>query len=61
MNKNITFEEAIKRLEEITNLLESGEKSLEKSMELYQEGAKLSEFCSKALKEAEQKITIIDV
>ena len=50
----------MKRLEEITSLLESGNLSLDDSIKLYEEGAKLSVFCDKKLKEAQLKITQLD-
>jgi len=56
----ITFESAIKRLEEIVNLLESGDYPLEDSVKLYDEGLKLSSECSKKLKNARQKVTDIE-
>lgn len=52
----ITFEQAIKELEEITNKLESGELSLDESMKLYEKGVKLSDKCAKQLNDAELKI-----
>ena len=52
----MTYEQAIKRLEEIVTMLEEGTLSLEESLKLYEEGAKLSEFCHKTLKDARQKI-----
>ena len=55
MKKEMTFEEAMTRLEEISRAMQDGT-SLEKSIELYEEGAKLAAFCSKALKNAEQKL-----
>ena len=55
-----TFETAMKRLEDITSLLESGNLSLDDSIKLYEEGAKLSVFCDKKLKEAQLKITQLD-
>ena len=54
---NMTYEQAIKRLEEIVLLLESGEISLDESIKLYEESAKLSSFCSELLNKAELKIT----
>ena len=54
---NMTYEQAIKRLEEIVSLLESGEISLDESIKLYEESAKLSSFCSELLNKAELKIT----
>jgi len=52
-----SFEEAIKRLEDIVEQLESPELPLEKSIELFEEGMKLSQFCNSKLNEAEKKIT----
>lgn len=57
MSEELTYEKAINRLEEIVNLLEKNEVSLDESMELFEEGTKLTAFCSKKLKSAEQKIT----
>lgn len=56
-NNEMTYESAIKRLEEIVNTLEKNEVSLDESMSLFEEGTKLTALCSKKLKEAEQKIT----
>ena len=55
----MTFEQAMKRLEEIVTQLESGEAPLDKSMALFEEGTKLSAFLSKTLDEAEQKVLMI--
>ena len=51
-----TFESQMARLEEIVRLLERGEAPLNESMKLFEEGTKLTAYCSKALKTAEQKI-----
>lgn len=56
----MTYEQAIKRLEEIVIKLEEGTLSLEESLKLYEEGASLSEFCHKTLKEARQKISSLN-
>ncbi|MFQ5499980.1 MAG: exodeoxyribonuclease VII small subunit [Candidatus Zixiibacteriota bacterium] len=53
------FETAVSRLEEITDLLESGEETLEKSIELYSEGLQIAAYCDKTLSSAEQKIKLI--
>ncbi|MCX7875954.1 MAG: exodeoxyribonuclease VII small subunit [Melioribacteraceae bacterium] len=55
--KENNFENSLKRLEEITQLLESGEVSLEDSINLYEEGIILAKNCYSLLKEAEIKIT----
>jgi len=54
--KNLKFEAALKRLEEIVSKLESGELELEKSIELFEEGVKMAKTCQKKLDEAEKKI-----
>lgn len=57
MNSELTFENAMKRLEEIVNALEKNEVTLDESIKLFEEGTKLTAFCSKTLNEAQQKIT----
>ena len=51
-----TYEESVKRLEEIVSALESGELSLDESMKLFEEGRKLVSFCSSSLDKAQTKI-----
>ena len=51
------FEEAMQRLQAIVEKLESGEETLDSSMKLYEEGAKLSAQCYQMLDKAKQKIT----
>ena len=53
------YESALVRLEEITELLESGEHSLEDSIKLYTEGLEIAKFCDEKLGQAEKKIKII--
>ncbi|MDH5764085.1 MAG: exodeoxyribonuclease VII small subunit [Nitrospinota bacterium] len=52
----IKFEKAMNRLEEIVEELEKGELDIDKSLEIFEEGIKMSRVCSKKLNEAEQKI-----
>lgn len=54
--KEQTFEEAICELEKIVEKLESGEKTLDESMKLFEDGMNLSSYCNKVLDEAEKKI-----
>ena len=54
--KDFAFEEAFKNLEGIVSQLESGQETLEKSLELFEEGIKLSEICRTKLDNADQKI-----
>ncbi len=51
------FEEAVLKLNEIVEKLESGEMSLEDSIKLYQEGIELSMSCKKEIENAKVKIT----
>lgn len=55
--KKLTIESAMKRLEEIACVLESGEIDLDASLKLYEEGVKLIDFCNKTLIDARQRIT----
>ena len=55
--EQMKYETAIKRLEEIVAALEKGGVTLDESVKLFEEGAALSAFCNKALKDAELKIT----
>ena len=57
--KYTDYESALERLEEITELLESGETRLEEALSLYTEGLEIAGFCGKKLDEAEKKIKII--
>ena len=52
----IKFEKAMKRLEQIVEELEKGELDIDKSLEIFEEGIKMSRVCSKKLNEAEAKI-----
>ena len=58
-DKQIQFEEAFKRLDEIVTKLESGDLSLEESMTLFEEGITLTETCKTRLEAAEQKIKLL--
>lgn len=51
------FEEAMKQLEETVKKLESGETTLDESMELFEKGVGLSRTCQKLLQEAQLKVT----
>lgn len=59
MGENFSFEQALKRLEEIVEALEAGNISLEDSIKIYQEGIALSKQCSGMLEEAEGKVMAI--
>ena len=52
----IKFEKAMTRLENIIEELERGDLDIDKSLEIFEEGIKMSRLCSKKLSEAEAKI-----
>ena len=54
-----SFEQAMKRLEEIAELLEEGRQTLEESIKLFEEANKLAQFCEGKLDEAEKKLRIL--
>ena len=58
--KKISFEEAMKRLEEIVSHLEKGDIPLEESIRLFEEGSGLLALCSSQLEEAEQKVMLLE-
>jgi len=55
----LSFEAALKRLEEIVRRLEGGEASLDESIELYGEGDRLKQQCEARLQAAQAKIETI--
>ena len=54
-----SFEEMIKRLEEIVHALDSVETPLDTSLALFEEGASLVRLLSAKLDEAQQKVTVL--
>ncbi|MFZ5688162.1 MAG: exodeoxyribonuclease VII small subunit [Bacillota bacterium] len=52
----INFEEALKRLEELVRLMESGELSLEESLKSFEEGIGLIRICNERLSFAEKRV-----
>ena len=57
--QTLTFEQAMNKLQAIVERLEAGEETLDNSIKLFDEGAKLSSFCYDKLKSAEQKVNRI--
>ena len=53
------FEASMTRLEEIVDLLDSGELPLEEAMKIFEEGMKLSHFCSEKLNQVEKRIQVL--
>ena len=54
-----TFEQSMKQLERIVQELEAGDLPLEKAIKKFEEGMKLTKFCSKKLDETEKKVSIL--
>ena len=54
-----TFENAMKKLEKIVEELETGDLPLERAVKKFEEGVKLSAYCSRMLDETEQKISLL--
>ena len=57
--KELSFEEALARLEEIVARLDSGNAPLDKSLALFEEGAGLVKLCSAKLDNVEQRVKIL--
>lgn len=58
-NGELSFEQAMERLDSIVSKLESGDVPLETAIELFQEGMKLSRLCGSKLEQVEQKIEML--
>jgi exodeoxyribonuclease VII small subunit len=63
MNKNDeqprSFEASLEALEQIVHQLEGGDLPLEKSLELFEEGIRLSRQCQERLNQAERRIEVL--
>lgn len=57
--KEISFEDAILKLEEIVSSLESGDFALEESLKLYEEGVKLVNLCNQKITNVEKSVKIL--
>ena len=57
--EELSFEELMKRLEDVTNKLEKEELSLDESVALFEEGMNLSKKCNETLENAEKRIAIL--
>ena len=58
---NLSFEEALEELENITTTFEDGDSALENAVNLYNRGVLLKKHCEKKLKEAKKKIDEVKV
>lgn len=57
--REINFEDALKKLEEIAGKMGEEGLSLDESLKMFQEGMELSTFCNKKLDEVEKKISVV--
>jgi exodeoxyribonuclease VII small subunit len=55
----LTFEQALRRLEEIVEALETEDLDLDKSLQFFEEGVSLSRHCNQQLQAAEKRIDIL--
>ena len=56
MDKSVSFEDAMKRLEEIVARMEQGKASLDEFLTMFEEGTTLVKLCSNKLDDAELKV-----
>ena len=54
-----TFEDALKRLEEVLDALEHGELNLEEAVKAFEEGVKLVRFCHDKLDDVERRVDLL--
>jgi exodeoxyribonuclease VII small subunit len=59
MTEAKTFEGSLEELEQIVRHLEAGDLPLDRSLELFEQGVRLSRECQKRLDEAERKVEIL--
>jgi len=59
IEQDLTFEDALAKLEEYVRTLEQGELDLEQSLNIFEKGMKLAKLCGNKLDHAEQKIEIL--
>lgn len=57
--KELSFEEALLRLEEVVDKLESGELPLKDTLSFYKEGIQVAGHCDKLLTQAEKELIVL--
>lgn len=55
----LDFEKALQELEQLVEILEQGDLSLEESLKKFEQGVKLTRSCQQALQQAEQKVQLL--
>ncbi|MBQ8895810.1 MAG: exodeoxyribonuclease VII small subunit [Clostridia bacterium] len=61
MNSEMTFEQALARLEQIVKALEGGNVPLEDLIKLFDEGTSLVKLCTERLDKAEEKVKLLQM
>jgi len=59
VENNMTFEDAVKKIEDIIKEMENGRLPLEQSLERFEDGIKLVKLCNTKLDNYEKKITLV--
>ncbi len=59
VKKTVPFEESLAELEQLVERMEQGNLGLEESLKLFERGVQLTQSCQKALKEAEQRVQVL--
>ncbi len=57
--QSVDLEKAMRNLEQVVEQLEAGDLSLDKSLQQFEKGVKLSRDCQAALTKAEQKVQVL--
>ena len=57
--KKMTYEDAVKRIEEIAYILENEDVSIERLIDVYKEGMELTLFCRQKLDTARKEVTVL--
>ena len=58
-DENISFEEALERLEKLLREMEGGQQPLQEAIDLFSEGMELARVCSRHLEDAEKQLAIL--
>ena len=59
--EKLTFEKAMKELEELVDSLDKGDVSLDEAIAAYDRGSQLKDYCQKKLHEAKMKVDTIQL
>ncbi|WP_369902672.1 exodeoxyribonuclease VII small subunit [Bacillus manliponensis] len=59
MTNNLSFEEAITKLEQLVSKLEQGDVPLEEAISYFKEGMELSKLCDEKLKDVQEQMAVI--